>query len=179
MLVVATVIVVFTGRLARDVGKALGMTTAAVDIWSIAKWPLLVILVAILFAVLYWASPNASFGRFRWISRGGLLAVVIWLIASAAFAFYLTNFNSYNKVYGSLATVIAFLVWLWISNIAFLLGAEFDAELQRGRAIEAGMPADHEPYMPLRDTRKLSPGPIPVSPDEDPADEPVAEGRGA
>ena len=92
---------------------------------------------------------------FRWVTPGGLLAVVIWVVASAAFAFYVANFGSYNKTYGALGGVIVFLVWLWISNIAMLLGAELNAELERERAIEAGMPADEEPYVEPRDTRKL------------------------
>jgi len=120
-------------------------------VWSIAKWPVLVVLVSLMFAILYWASPNAKTGGFRWVSPGGLLAVVIWLLASAGFALYVAHFDSYNKTYGSVAAVIIFLVWLWISNLAFLLGAEFDSEIQRGRAIHAGHPPDAEPYLDLRD----------------------------
>ena len=99
----------------------------------------------VLFALLYWASPNAR-QPFRWITPGGILAVVVWVVASAAFALYVANFNSYNKTYGSLASVIIFLVWLWLSNTAILLGAELNAELERGRAIAAGHPPDQEPY---------------------------------
>jgi membrane protein len=112
------------------------------------------LLVSFLFALLYWASPNAKQG-FRWVTPGGLLAVVVWVVASVAFAIYVANFGSYNKTYGSLASVIIFLVWLWLSNIAILLGAELNAELERGRAIAAGHPPDEEPYMELRDTRKI------------------------
>jgi membrane protein len=157
MLTAAAMIVIFTGRFATDVGHALGLGDTAVTVWDIAKWPVLVVLISILFAVLYWAAPNAKFGTFRWITRGGLLAVVIWLLASGGFAFYVSHFASYNKIYGSLATVIVFLIWLWISNLAVLLGAEFDAEVQRGRAIEGGMPRDQEPYIPVRDDSKLRP----------------------
>ena len=89
------------------------------------------------------------------MSPGSLLAVLIWIAASVGFAFYVTNFSSYNKTYGSLAAVIVFLVWLWLSNLAILVGAEFDAEMQRGRAIDAGHAPDDEPYMQLRDTRKV------------------------
>jgi membrane protein len=156
MLSASALIVIFTGRFASSIGKALHVGQTAVQVWDVAKWPVLVILISILFAVLYWASPNAKFGRFRWFSAGGVLAVVIWLIASGLFAFYVANFSSYNKVYGSLATIIIFLVWLWISNIAVLLGAEFDAEIMRERAIRGGMPADQEPYMELRDDRKVT-----------------------
>ena len=157
IVLVAAVMVVFTGGLARAVGDLVGAGSGLVLLWEIAKWPVLVLLVTLLFAILYWASPNAKHGGFRWVTPGGLLAVTVWLIASAGFAVYVSNFGSYNKTYGSLAAVIIFLVWLWISNIAVLLGAEFEAELQRGRAIEAGHDPDDEPYMDLRDTAKVKP----------------------
>ncbi|GAA5196478.1 YihY/virulence factor BrkB family protein [Rugosimonospora acidiphila] len=149
LLTASAVIVVFTGRLARSVGDALGIGHTAVTIWGIAKWPVLVAIVAVLFDLLYWASPNARQG-FRWVSPGGVLAVIIWLAASGGFAVYVTHFASYNRTYGSIAAVIVFLVWLWISNLAVLLGAEFDAELQRGRAIQAGHRPQDEPYLRLR-----------------------------
>lgn len=149
--------VVLTGRLAEQVGKVFGVGGGAVRIWDIVKWPVLVLAISLLFALLYWAAPNARQGGFRWITPGSLLAVVLWVIVSAGFGFYVSNFSSYNKTYGTLGGIIAFLVWLWLSNIALLLGAEFDAELQRGRAIAGGHPAEEEPYVPLRDTRKLGP----------------------
>ena len=155
LLTIAAVLVVFTGPVAEQAGKAIGIGGATVTAWNIAKWPVLVIIIGLLFALLYWASPNAKHGGFRWVSPGSLLAVLLWLIASVGFGFYVGNFGSYNKTYGSLATVIIFLIWLWISNIAILLGAEFDAELQRSRAIQAGHPETEEPYVELRDTRKL------------------------
>ncbi|MBQ0903872.1 YihY/virulence factor BrkB family protein [Micromonospora sp. U21] len=155
LLLACAVIVVFTGRLAELVGNAIGVGDAAVTVWNIAKWPVLLILVSLMFAILYWASPNARHGGFRWVSPGGVLAVVIWLVVSGLFAFYVSNFGSYNKTYGALAGVIIFLIWLWLSNIAILLGAEFDAELERSRAISAGHSADEEPYVELRDDRKL------------------------
>jgi len=155
LLLTCAVIVVFTGRFAELVGNAIGLGSTAVAVWNVAKWPVLLILVSLMFAILYWASPNARHGGFRWVSPGGVLAVVIWLVISGLFAFYVSNFGSYNKTYGALAGVIIFLIWLWLSNIAILLGAEFDAELERGRAISAGHPADDEPYVELRDDRKL------------------------
>ena len=158
MLIVSAFIVVFTGQLSRVVGEKIGMGGVAVTVWNIAKWPVLVILVSLMFAILYWASPNAKTGGFRWISPGGILAVVLWLVASAAFAIYLANFANYSKTYGTLGGVIAFLVWLWISNIAILLGAEFDAELERGRAIAAGHDPSDEPFLELRDDSKLKKG---------------------
>jgi membrane protein len=154
LLVASAVIVVVTGSLAGHVGQVLGIGSAAVTAWSIAKWPVLFIIVCLMIAVLYWAGPNARRG-FRWISPGAVLAVVIWLIASGLFALYVANFGHYNKVYGSIAGLIIFLIWLWVSNIAILLGAEFDAELERSRAIAAGAPPDAEPFVKMRDTHRL------------------------
>src|SRR5215211_4121524 len=154
LLAVSAVAVVATGGLADRVGRLLGLGSAVVTAWDLVKWPVLLLLVSFMFALLYWASPNAKQG-FRWVTPGGILAVVVWVIASVAFAIYVANFGSYNKTYGSLASVIIFLVWLWLSNTAILLGAELNAELERGRAIAGGHPAEEEPYMELRDTRKI------------------------
>jgi membrane protein len=156
LLAVTTVAVVLTGGLAEKVGDLIGLGSTAVTAWNIAKWPVLLLVVSLMFALLYWAAPNVKQPGFRWVSPGGILAVVGWLIASAAFALYVANFGSYNKTYGALGGVIVFLVWLWISNIMILLGAEFNAELERGRAIEGGMrPEDREPFAEPRDTRKM------------------------
>jgi YihY family inner membrane protein len=154
LLAVSAVAVVATGGLAARLGRLLGLGSTAVTVWDIAKWPVLLLIVGFLFGLLYWASPNAR-QPFRWVTPGGILAVVVWVLASAGFAVYVANFGSYNKTYGSLAGVIVFLVWLWLSNTAILLGAELNAELERGRAIAAGHPPDEEPYMELRDTSKL------------------------
>jgi len=158
MLVISAAIVIFTGDLARVVGDQIGLGSAAVTTWNIAKWPVLIILISLMFALLYWASPNAKTGGFRWVSPGGVFAVLLWVIASVAFAIYLANFANYNKTYGTLGGVIAFLVWLWITNIAILLGAELDAELERGRAIAAGHDPAEEPFLELRDDRKIKKG---------------------
>ncbi len=152
--VVSALIVVFTGGLARQTGSALGLGDTAMTVWSIAKWPVLVLLVTLMIAILYWAAPNARGRGFRWVTPGSFLALVIWMIASAGFALYVANFASYNKTYGTLAAVIIFLVWLWITNLAILLGLEFDAELVRQRAIAGGHPEDEEPYVEPRDTTK-------------------------
>jgi YihY family inner membrane protein len=154
LLAASAVAVVATGGLADRLGRLLGIASTVVTVWDIAKWPVLLLIVGFLFALLYWASPNAR-QPVRWITPGGILAVVVWVVASAGFALYVANFDSYNKTYGSLASVIVFLVWLWLSNTAILLGAELNAELERGRAIAAGHPPDEEPYMELRDTSKL------------------------
>ncbi|MFE5534783.1 YihY/virulence factor BrkB family protein [Streptomyces sp. NPDC056492] len=154
--VASALIVVFTGTLARQAGSALGVGDTAVSVWSIAKWPLLLILVTVMIALLYWGAPNAKGRGFRWVTPGSFLALLIWVIASAGFAFYVANFGSYNKTYGTLAGVIIFLVWLWITNLAVLLGLEFDAEMVRQRAIAGGLPPQEEPYVEPRDTREWS-----------------------
>ena len=156
LLAVSAVAVVLTGTLAKQAGDVVGVGSTAVTVWDIAKWPVLLLIIGLMFAILYYFSPNVKQPGFRWITPGGLVAVVLWILASAVFAFYVANFSSYNKTYGALAGPIVFLVWLWISNLAILLGAEVDAELERGRRIEAGHPADIEPFVEPRDTRKLS-----------------------
>jgi membrane protein len=155
LLAISAIAVVLTGGVAKAVGDVIGLGDTAVSAWNIAKWPVLLLVVSLMFALLYWAAPNVRHPRFRWVSPGGVLAVIGWLIASLAFAFYVANFGSYNKTYGALAGPIVFLVWLWISNIMVLLGAELNAELERGRAIEAGHPEDEEPFAEPRDTRKM------------------------
>ncbi|MER8220620.1 YihY/virulence factor BrkB family protein [Streptomyces sp. NPDC094143] len=152
--VASALIVVFTGALARQAGTALGIGDTALMVWSVAKWPVLVVLVTAMIALLFWASPNARVKGFRWITPGSFLALVIWMLASAGFAFYVAEFATYNKTYGTMAGVIVFLVWLWISNLAILLGLEFDAEIVRQRSIAGGLPPEKEPYTEPRDTRK-------------------------
>jgi len=157
LLAISAIAVVLTGKLASSAGKLLGLGSTFVTVWDIAKWPVLLLIVASVFAILYYASPNVKHPSFKWITPGGIIAVVLWVVASAAFAAYVANFGSYNKTYGSIAGVIVFLVWLWISNIALLFGAEFNAERERGRRIvEDGYPVDKEPYLEPRDTRKSS-----------------------
>jgi membrane protein len=146
---------VLTGPIAQQVGNVFDVGDTAVDVWNIAKWPVMLVLVSFMIALLYWAAPNVKQPGFPWISPGGALAVVLWLVLSAGFAFYVANFSSYNKTYGSLAGVIVFLVWLWLSNLAILIGAEFNAELERTRQIRAGMrPTDKEPFLEPRDEPK-------------------------
>jgi membrane protein len=150
LLAASAVMVVVTGPLADRVGKLVGIGGAAVTVWDIAKWPVLVLVVALMLSILYHAAPNVRHPRFRWLTPGAVLAVVLWLVASAAFGLYVSKFGSYNKTYGSLGAIIIFLVWLWLTNVAVLLGAELNAELERGRQIEAGHPADREPFLPPR-----------------------------
>jgi membrane protein len=155
LLAVSAVAVVLTGGLAKQVGNLVGIGGSTVSVWDIAKWPVLLLVVSLMFSILYWAAPNVKQPGFRWLSPGGAFAVAVWVVASAAFALYVSNFSSYNKTYGALASVIVFLVWLWISNIAVLLGAELNAELERGRRMEAGQAAEQEPFVEPRDTRKM------------------------
>lgn len=156
MLVISAVIVAVTGPIASKIGSGLGLGDAVVTAWGIAKWPVLLLIVSLMFSLLYWATPNVRTGRFRWITPGGVLAVVIWLVVSGLFGLYVSFSGSYNKTYGSLATVMVFLVWLWLTNIAILLGAEFNAESERQHLVEAGLPEEVEPFVEPRDTRKLS-----------------------
>ena len=157
MLAASALIVVFTGPLAERAGTTIGLGDAAITVWDIAKWPVLLLLVVLMIALLYWAAPNVRGRGFRWVSPGSVVATVIWLAASAGFALYAANFGSYNKTYGTLAGAIVFLVWLWLSNLAILLGLEFDAELARQRAITGGQLPTEEPYVEPRDTRKWPP----------------------
>jgi membrane protein len=135
---------VVTGPVAKAVGDAVGLGDTAVTVWNIAKWPVLLVVVMLMLAILYWPSPNAKQAGFRWVSPGAVLAVLVWIVASAAFAFYVANFGSYNKTYGALGGVIVFLVWMWLTNVAVLLGAELNAETERGRELEEGVPGAEE-----------------------------------
>jgi membrane protein len=156
LLTASALAVVLTGPLAKRVGDIVGLGSAAVTVWDIAKWPVLIFVVSFMIALLYYAAPNVKHPKFQWVSPGSLMAVVLWIIASALFAFYVANFSSYNKTYGALGGVIVFLTWLWITNIVILLGAEINAEIERGRQIQAGIrPEDREPFLEPRDTRKI------------------------
>ena len=157
MLLVALAVIgiVVSGPLAKGVGQTIGIGDTGVTVWNYAKWPVILVVVITCFSLLYYAAPNVKQPGFRWISPGAVLGVVLWLVASVGFAFYVANFSSYNKTYGSLGGVIAFLVWLWITNVAVLLGAELDAELERGRELAAGEPAERELQLEPRDTTKF------------------------
>lgn len=154
LLVIAAIILVVSGSVTKAIGDALGIGDVPQTIWSIAKWPLLVFIVVLVVAILYYATPNAKQPKFRWISMGALLAIIVLALATAAFGFYVGNFSNYDRTYGSLAGIIIFLLWLWIANLALLFGAEFDAELERGRQLQAGIAAEEDIQLPPRDTRK-------------------------
>jgi membrane protein len=149
----AVLLLVISGPLARAVGSVLGFGTTAVLILNIGKWPLLAGIVLVVVALLYYITPNVRQPRFHWLSPGALFAIVTWFCGSALFGLYVANFSSYDAVYGSLAGVIVFLVWLWVSNTALLLGAELDAEIERARELQAGIGAERNVQLPPRDTR--------------------------
>lgn len=155
LLIAVLFIVVFTGGIAERFGSYIGVSSVAITAWTYAKWPVLLVLVSLLFAVLYRAAPNVRQGGFRWITPGSALAVIAWIGLSALFAVYVATVASYNRTYGSLSGIIVFLLWLWLSNVAILAGAEFDAELERRRAIAAGVHPRQEPFLEPRDDRKI------------------------
>lgn len=146
---------VVSGPVAETVGSAIGLGDTAVTVWNIAKWPVMLAVVIAIIAILYYATPNVKQPRFRWMSLGAAVAVVVWILASVGFGFYIANFSNYDKTYGSLAGVIVFLLWLWITNLALLFGAEINAEIERGRQLQAGLPAEDDIQLPARDTRVI------------------------
>jgi membrane protein len=152
--VIAALLLAISGPIAKQIGAAIGAGPAVVVAWNIVKWPILVALVIIVVAVLYYVTPNIRQPRFRWMSVGSLVALLIWALASVAFAFYAANFSKYNATYGSIGGIIIFLLWIWISNNALLFGAELDAELERGRELQAGIKAEETIQLPPRDTRQ-------------------------
>jgi membrane protein len=140
LLALVLVALILTGPIATKVGSSLGISSVTVTIWDIAKWPVLLVVVTFMIAVLYYAAPNARLRGLRSILPGSILAVIVWLLASAGFAIYVANFGSYNKTYGSLGAVVILLVWLWITNLAILLGAEVNAERERSKQLRDGAP---------------------------------------
>jgi membrane protein len=154
MLAIVVLGLIVSGPLAEAIGGAVGLGGAAVTAFQWGKWPVLLIVVMIMLAILYFASPNAKLPGFKWISPGSVVAVLIWILASVLFAFYVANFGSYNKTYGTLGGVVSFLVWMWITNLAVLFGAELNAELERTRELDAGEPAHEEIQLEPRDEPK-------------------------
>lgn len=152
---ISTLVLVLSGKMVAAVGDAINASEAVQTAWSVLKWPLLAFVVIGLVALLYYATPNAQQPKFRWISPGALLAIVILGVATVGFGFYVTHFSNYDRTYGSLAGVVIFLLWLWIANLALLFGAEFDAELARGRQLQGGVPAEKDLRVAPRDTRQI------------------------
>jgi membrane protein len=149
------VMLVVTGPLADSIGSVIGLGSQAVTLWNIAKWPVILLFVVLIVAMLYYATPNVRQPKFRWISIGAFVAIIVWVVASVALAFYAANFGSYDKTYGSLAGAVVGLLWLWVTNLALLFGAELDSELERGRQLEAGIAAEEELQLPARDARGI------------------------
>jgi membrane protein len=155
MLALVALALVLTGPIVEAVGGAIGIGETALQVWDIAKWPVLLVVVILMFSVLYYAAPNVKVPGFRWITPGSIFAVVVWLIASALFAFYVANFGSYDKVYGTLGGVVTVLVWMWITNLALLFGVELNAERERSRELAEDVPrAEREIQLEPRDEPK-------------------------
>ena len=151
---------VLSGPIVGALGGALGISDTALGIWRFAKWPGMLVLVLVIFGVLYYTGPNARVSGVRWVTGGAVVALLAWIVASVGFALYVANFGSYNKTYGTLGGVVVFLLWLWLTNVAILLGAEFNAETERARQLERGVKgAEREIGLPERDpaTREQRP----------------------
>ncbi|MEN0102595.1 MAG: YihY/virulence factor BrkB family protein [Curtobacterium sp.] len=155
VLLVIGLLALVSGPIARSFGDTIGLGDVAVTVLSIVQWPILLVVAIIVVAVLYYWSPNVKQPKFRWVSGGSILAILILVVASVGFGFYVANFSNYNATYGSLGGVIVFLLWVWITNNALLFGAEFDAELERGRQLQAGIRAEEDIQLPERDTRQI------------------------
>ncbi|MEJ7832752.1 MAG: YihY/virulence factor BrkB family protein [Nocardioides sp.] len=151
----ALLALVVSGQLAESVGNALGLGSTTVAVWDIAKLPVVLGVVVVIVALLYYVTPNIKQPSFRWVSVGAVLAILMWVLLSVAFGFYVANFSSYDKTYGALGGAIAFLLWLWLTNISLLFGAELDAELERGRELQSGIAAEETIQLPPRDTRNI------------------------
>ncbi len=158
VLLVALVLMalVVSGPLAKALGSKVGMGSAAVTVYQVAKWPLMAAAILVILALLYYTAPNARLPRIQWLSPGAIVALAIWIVASAAFGFYVANFGSYNKTYGTLGGAISLLVWLWITNLAVLFGQELNAEIERGRELTAGLPAERDLQLEPRGVPKDS-----------------------
>lgn len=164
MLLVTIVIVVLgalmlfmlvtSGPIASAIGGLVGMDKAALAVWNIVKWPLLVVAAVVAIALLYYATPNVKQPKFRWISMGAFIALLVLAVTTVGFGFYVANFSNYNRTYGAIGGVIVLLLWLWLANLSLLFGAEFDAETERGRELQAGIRAEETLQLPPRDTRR-------------------------
>jgi membrane protein len=153
LVLVIAIVLVLSGPVTDAIGNTLGLGETVRVTWSVLRWPLLAAAVVVLISLLYYATPNVRQPRFRWLSLGAVLALLVILVGSVGFGFYLSTFANYNRTYGSLAGIVVFLLWLWLANLGLLLGAEFDAELERGRELQAGMTAEEGIQLPLRGTR--------------------------
>lgn len=155
LVALAGLMMVVSGPIARTIGDIVGLGDQAATIWDWAKLPVVAFIVILVIALLYYATPNVKMPKFRWLSPGAAVAFVVWVLGSAAFGFYVSNFGSYNKTYGALAGVIVFLLWLWLTNLALLFGAELDVEVLRTRQLQAGMKAEKDVILDVRDDKGI------------------------
>ncbi|MHA7284047.1 YihY/virulence factor BrkB family protein [Arthrobacter sp. TMS2-4] len=153
LIVAMGLMLVLSGPVAEAVGNTIGLGSTAVTIWNIAKWPVMVLFAVLMIAVLYYGAPNIKQPKFRWMSLGGFIALLVLAITTAAFSLYVANFGNYNATYGAIAGVIVLLLWLWLANISLLFGVEFDAEMERGRQLQGGIEAEETIQLPPRDTK--------------------------
>jgi len=155
MMALLAIGLVLTGPVVSAIAGPVGLSGTAVDIWNVAKWPVMAAIFILMVDVLYYATPNVKIRGFRWVTPGALVAIVVWAIASAAFAFYVSNFSSYDKTYGTLAGLVVLLLWFWITNLAILFGHQMNAERERSVEIEEGLPrAEKEIQLEPRDEPK-------------------------
>ncbi len=157
LMALVLVALVISGPLAKAIGDQIGLGSAAVTVYGIAKWPFMAAVMVLLLAFLYYVGPNLRLPKFPWISPGALVALAVWAVATVGFFFYVRNFGSYNKTYGTLGGAISMLVWLWLSNLAILFGQQLNSEIERGRELAAGMPAERDHQLPLRGEPKKEP----------------------
>jgi membrane protein len=155
LLAVVALGITLTGPVVKAVAQPLGVGSTAITVWDIAKWPVLALVFVTMISLLYYASPNVKLRGFKWVTPGSLLALIVWVVASAAFAFYVANFGSYNKTYGTLGGLVVLLIWVWITNLAILFGHQLNAERERSLEIEEGRPrAEREIQLEPRDEPK-------------------------
>ncbi len=152
----AAAVLAVSSDVAKTLGDALGLGEMTLLIWQIARWPLLAAVVIFVLAFLYYFAPNVKPSRFRWMSLGAAVALTVLLLASLAFGLYVSNFADYDRLYGAFGGVIVFALWLWIANMAIIVGAVFDSEVERVRELQAGIPAETQLQVPLRDAKGIS-----------------------
>jgi membrane protein len=155
LLAAVALALVLTGPVVDAVAGPLGIGSTATTVWDIAKWPVLAVVVVFMFTVLFYAAPNVRLRGMRSVLPGVVVGLVVWIVASAAFAFYVANFGSYDKTYGTLGGVVALLVWFWLTNVSLLLGLELNAERERSLELRQGVPrADREIQLDARSEPK-------------------------
>jgi len=155
LLAMVALALALSGPVVDAVASSIGVGGTATTVFGIAKWPVLIAVVVCMFAVLFYAAPNARLGHPKRVLPGVLVALAVWIAASVAFALYVANFGSYDKTYGTLGGFVVLLVWFWLTNVALLLGLELNAELERNRELRAGVPrADKEIQLDARSEPK-------------------------